>query len=118
MVVWAIAAVGAASGSAACAGEADYMQTFNGVEVFNVASNDRPQGAFEVRVLYLQDVIPGTSCRAPFVTRLADDPDGAMLSLLRRSVFKPVGMRVTDDPAHTVIAGQCSLMAVSRPTQP
>ena len=113
----AITATLAALCATAHAGEAEYTSGFNGVRVFNVTSDGRPQGAIEVRVLWLPDVIPGTGCRAPFVTRLADDPDGAMLSLLRRSVNLPVSMRVTDDPAHTVIAGQCSLMAVGQPTQ-
>lgn len=105
---------------AALAGEAEVLaDTVYAVTVYNVATDGRSQGAFELLLPWNPSVIPGTTCRAPFVTRLADDLDGAMLAVLRKSIQKrAITLRVTDDSRRNVVAGRCSLMAVGRPTQP
>lgn len=112
-------AAGALAAGPSVAGQADvppsYIHTF---VVNNGASANRPAGSFDVGVTY-SGIVPGTSCRTPIVTRLSDDPDGAMQAVLRESVLRDgVTLRVTDDPARSVVAGSCSLMAVGRPTQP
>lgn len=94
-------------------------QGIYGLTVNNGTSADRPAGSFDVRLPYYNNMVPGTNCRTPIVTRLSDDPDGAMQMMLRKaSLYQGITLRVTDDRGRNVVPGLCSLVAVGRPTQP